>query len=219
MRTDRGICHPGRDRADTARAERHEPQGHAEGIQGETRGGEIPEGAESIEGRGGGLRSGLPTPRAARPVREAPVPTPGAAEVPGIAARLHPQPKTNAPVPSPSTSLLALAAVQHQFLVRLLLTSPLPFGAQDPPEHSPPHPRRETSPFTEHQVTTLSLVRSRSCWLWERQTRFRQPCPRSPGYPCPQYREGCGGGSTSAGATPRRGQAHCARLRKRLHSH
>lgn len=145
------------------------------------------------------------------------MPTLGAAEVPRIAARSHPQPKTNTPVPSPSTSLLALAAVQHQFLIWLLLISPLPFGAQDPPKHSPPC--GETSPFTEHQVTTLSLVQSRSRWLWEQQTRFRQACPRSPGYPCPQHREGRGGGSTSAGATPCSGQARCAWLHKRLHSH
>lgn len=41
------------------------------------------------------------------------MPAPGAAEVPRIVARSHLQPETNAPVPSPSTSLLALASVQQ----------------------------------------------------------------------------------------------------------
>ena len=56
-----------------------------------------------------------------------------------MAARSHPQPETSTPVPSPRTALPALAAAQQQLLVPLSLSSPLPFGAQDP--------RGETSPF------------------------------------------------------------------------
>lgn len=82
---------------------------------------------------------------------------PGAMEVPGTAAHSHPQPATNTPVPSPSTFL---AAVQQRLLVWLLLTSPLPFGAQDPPEHPPP---RETSPFTTQ------------CYNWDRAPGNPQP--------------------------------------------
>lgn len=85
------------------------------------------------------------------------MPAPGAMEVPGTAAHSHPQPATNTPVPSPSTFL---AAVQQRLLVWLLLTSPLPFGAQDPLSIPPPG-KPALSPLsvttgTEHQVT-LSL--------------------------------------------------------------
>lgn len=69
VRADQDVSHPGRDRAGSACAEGHEPKGHAEGIQGQTGRAKIPRGAESTEGRGRSLRSHVPAPGAACPVR------------------------------------------------------------------------------------------------------------------------------------------------------
>uniref|UniRef100_H0Z9Q9 Serine hydroxymethyltransferase n=1 Tax=Taeniopygia guttata TaxID=59729 RepID=H0Z9Q9_TAEGU len=108
---------------------RNEPQGHAEGIQGQIGGPKIPWGAEGTEGRGGGLRRHVPAPGAACPVRgHKPYPLPEAREYPGSWHTHSPQPENQPPVPSPTTSCRTAAAAPPWALTPLSL----PWGHRDP---------------------------------------------------------------------------------------